>query len=264
MSFAQVRHELRQLLVEDWAGRYSRCDTRDIFVEVTPTMGHSTSRHASFPQTAWTLVGNVQGMPNEQRAELLGVFLEPYRRPVHAYFRWRGIPSSDAEDLVQDLFFKFLSRPEVFDGLEAGKGRFRNWIRACANNLMIDRMRGRGASDPISCVDVADSASDFCTHFNAVWRREIVQNALESVRLQCKSAGRLSDFQAFVEYYCADGAERVTWQEIALRLGLSSWKDASRKSDWVKRQLRKEIRKQIGRYMHGEEDIDDELRDLLN
>ena len=71
------------------------------------------------------------------------VLFARYHRPLYAYLVRRAGQSNSAEDLVQEVFLKLISRPKAFHG----RGHFRGWLYTVARNLAIDRYRSETARE---------------------------------------------------------------------------------------------------------------------
>ena len=99
--------------------------------------------------------------------------------------------------------------------------------------------------------------------FLDAWRRELLRRALDAVVVECQQRQRETDFRLFSEYYMCTELEKPTWKQLAARYGINEWKKASHKSEWVKSRLHHALRQLIGEYTDSEEEIDDELRLLL-
>jgi RNA polymerase sigma-70 factor (ECF subfamily) len=61
-----------------------------------------------------------------------------YRPMLSAYLRKQGMNEFEANDIVQDVFVKLLSKIQTYDRT---KCRFRSWLFSLAHNAMIDRAR---------------------------------------------------------------------------------------------------------------------------
>jgi RNA polymerase sigma factor (sigma-70 family) len=226
--------------------------------------------YAPFPGTVWTMIHEAQHLPHDQRGELLAVILEAYRRPIYAYYRAHNVPHQDAEDLVSGLNFKFINMPQIIDPVTRQNGRFRSWLLVIAHNMMVDYFASlQRMPKPdmkrinLDDVEISEAGKQLSGIFNIQWRKEVLRCAFEMVYAQCEQKYRMVDLEIFCDYYVEHEGKRTTWQEIADKYGLPSWKRAARKADWVKKQLAKSIRTEIRRYLDDEDDVDEELRDLL-
>ena len=68
-----------------------------------------------------------------------------YRPMLLAYMRNRGLGESHAQDVVQDIFVKLLSKLNTYD---RSRCRFRNWLFTVANRTLIDFIRREASRKP--------------------------------------------------------------------------------------------------------------------
>lgn len=79
------------------------------------------------------LVRRIQGGERGRLAELT----TRYVGPLFDFFRRNGVPSNDAEDLVQETILQCIASLGAF----RGKSSFRTWLFRMAKNRMVDRSR---------------------------------------------------------------------------------------------------------------------------
>src|SRR4029077_15454260 len=88
---------------------------------------HTLPGPSQFPTTRWTLVV-AAGDPQRQEARSALVSLcEGYWDPFYTYFRPRGYPADQAQDLTQEFFVRVLDG-RYLDRADPDKGRFRAFI----------------------------------------------------------------------------------------------------------------------------------------
>jgi RNA polymerase sigma-70 factor (ECF subfamily) len=84
-----------------------------------------------------TLVSVILGV-REQDPERWRQFDAIYRPMLLAYMRNRGLSESHAQDVVQEVFLKLLTKLCTYD---LGRSRFRTWLFTVANRTLIDFIR---------------------------------------------------------------------------------------------------------------------------
>ncbi len=233
--------------------------------------------HASFASTAWTLIYRVQALPASRRAEALDGLLSRYWRPIYAFYRSLGLPPHDAEDLVQSLLQRFVVQEGILRVAEE-RGRFRDWLVACARRHFFDWRRRnlaakRHPAEGLISLDAAVAvdgvplepavAADADRALREAWRRDLLDHAIRAVEVDCARLDRLDDWQLFLDYHLSEPSARPTWKQLAGRHRLRDWQEAVHRAEWVKRRLRRALREEIGRYVHGEAAIDEEILDLF-
>lgn len=114
------------------------------------------------PPTRWSLVARSGSADRGTARRALGELCEAYWQPLLGYARQLGRPDDDARDLVQSFCLQLLERGGV-DGADAGRGRFRDYLRRAFRNFLHNRARHeraavRGGGRPLA--DVADVEPD--------------------------------------------------------------------------------------------------------
>src|SRR3954471_11386853 len=88
------------------------------------------NRHAGlFAATQWSVVLRAR----DKSEVALNNLCQHYRQALIIWLRARGSAPHDAEDLVQGLFVKLLSR-DFLDNVAQEKGRFRTFMLRCLKN----------------------------------------------------------------------------------------------------------------------------------
>ena len=59
-----------------------------------------------------------------------------YWFPLCGYLRRKGSTQQEAEDLTQSFFTERVVTKKIFNGVSAGKGKFRNWLLASLKNYV--------------------------------------------------------------------------------------------------------------------------------
>jgi RNA polymerase sigma factor (sigma-70 family) len=238
---------------------------------------HARSSCFRFPHTPWTLICDAMMATATERRDILGQLVQCYWKPLYAYYRAKGKSRADAEDLVQGLLGR-LATQEDFLPARGAVPTFRAWLLKCARNHLVDAIRHEGAlkrdaTHGVMSLDRLRSEhgdafeptrTDAPDHaFRAAWRQQLLERALNAVKVISDEVERRTDFDIFIAYYAAEPEKGATWKEIAARYGLSDWKLAARKADWVKEQLGRAIRNEIRSYVLSDEEVDNEIRDLV-
>ena len=109
-----------------------------------------------------------------------------YRPMLFAFLRRQGLPGSDANDVVQDIFLKLLEKIQTYD---REKYRFRSWLFGVAHHTLIDLARRRAsykkAVDGWVAHVLRATASDsvkMADEWVKLHRTKILSHALETVR----------------------------------------------------------------------------------
>ena len=241
---------------------------------MSETVHRPRSTFQCFPSTQWTVIRRAlaAGESEEQRV-WLGELAQRYWKPLYAYFRAKGRPPADAEDLVQSLLGRLMTSTEKLPDLDKTP-RFRAWLLTCARNHLVDELRRDNPTvrRPVSLDALRAEHGDACEPegtespeeaYCDAWKRQLLCHAMEEVRVISEEQQRSDCLQIFLQYYASNLPQKVRWSDLARSYGLPSWKHAARKADWVKRQLGPAICNEIRKHVENDEDVDSELRELL-
>lgn len=158
-----------------------------------------------------------------------------YYPPVYAYARLKlRLAEEDARDLTQEFFARCLER-ELVGAYDAGRGRFRTFLRMCLERFAIDRRRAahsqaRGGGTVALPLDVAEAEADLKAHqasedpetlFEAAWVRRILALALDALRQHCEAQGKQEHLRIFERFHLEDDAP-PSYDAVAEELGLSA------------------------------------------
>ena len=230
-----------------------------------------------FATTHWSLV--LSAKPDEadqtRAREALEKLCRAYWYPLYAFVRSRGYSAVDAQDLTQAFFTRILEAGG-FPSADREKGRFRSYLLGAMKHFLTNewhraRTQKRGgrvrfiewdALDPEPRYKGGASKSlDDPEHlFDREWALETVAAALHSLRKEMTAAGRSEQFDALKG--CLTGEDDPPRAEIAAQLGMSDGavKVAIHR---LRRRYRELLRAAIAETVGSEEELDDELRYLV-
>lgn len=178
-------------------------------------MGLSPARAASRDSDSrlWDIVRQLQsGSDRETNARLI---FDRCCRLVHHYFRQRGYPPAEREDLVQETFLR------VFNGIAGFRyeARFETWVLQIASRVHRAQCERRGAVKRAATTEQADlteeaSANDQTapsplSRVLATEQIQLLRSALEGFPPQMRRC-------AFLRYF-----QQLHYREIAILLGTS-------------------------------------------
>src|SRR5437870_11217467 len=97
----------------------------------------------AFATTHWSVVLTAQG-ESPAAQEALEKLCRIYWRPLYAFVRQQGLGPEDAQDLIQELFARFLKRKNLKTGRRE-KGRLRSYLLVSIKRLLAsERHRASG------------------------------------------------------------------------------------------------------------------------
>lgn len=99
----------------------------------------------------------------EHRADALAAVVQAHARGMYRAARAMGVTAEDAEDVVQDVFVRFLESLDRF----AGRSQLRTWLWGILRNRLHEYWRERKREQPLSEGDEAEDRFDA----HGRWRR---------------------------------------------------------------------------------------------
>jgi DNA-directed RNA polymerase specialized sigma24 family protein len=224
-----------------------------------------------FPDTRASIVTALASEDSETRERATGLVIEAYRAPVIAVLerKWNLQPA-DAEDLAHDFFAQALTH-DWLARYDAGRGRFRTFLRTClfafaatAHEAAGRKKRG-GDVRHVSLDDASAVSTDdeLATMFEREWTRSVLSIALDALRRESIQRNRESSWQVFEAYEVgrADGA-RPTYDALARELGIPVTQ-VTNYLTWARGRFREHVLATVRSLTASDEEYRDEVRSLL-
>jgi RNA polymerase sigma factor (sigma-70 family) len=209
--------------------------------------------------------------------EALEELCRTYWRPVYAFVRRQGHSVDDALDLTQGFFARFLERKQV-KLADPDRGRLRSfllvsvktfvandWARAQAEKrggglsfLSLDQQR---EAETRFLAEPADPAAPPDQAFEKQWALTLLDQALSRLRDESAATGGQEHFDALKVFVWGDQTA-VSQVEIAARLGVTP-NALGVSVHRLRRRFGELLRETIARTVVGENEIDVELRHLI-
>ncbi|MEQ9406806.1 MAG: sigma-70 family RNA polymerase sigma factor [Fuerstiella sp.] len=236
---------------------------------------HPANDSPLFATTQWSLVV-AAGADDDSRSlarKALEELCRTYWFPLYAFVRRRGYSVTDAQDLTQAFFVKFLSL-DGFAAADRSCGRFRSYLLGALKNFLANdwdkvKTQKRGGDVKFLAWDSLKPEArytlepstrvDLDLEFDRGWALETYERVTEQLRSDCEAKGKGELFDALKP--CLTGVEfdRVA---IAERLGLS---DGAVKVSIhrLRQRFREILRAEIGQTVAEPGEVDDEMRYLV-
>jgi RNA polymerase sigma factor (sigma-70 family) len=122
-------------------------------------------------------------------------FVEKYSRIILGFARNAGLPSQEADDVLQDVLLGFFRVHEQFE-YDPAKGRFRGYLKRITLNAIRARYRRKRPDDHIPSNFEAATEDDIDAAWDRQWTEQILRQALDVAR----SEFRTNTFEAFQLY----------------------------------------------------------------
>ncbi len=226
-------------------------------------------------RTHWSLILEAAN-PAAPRARIaLEALCQAYWYPVYAYIRRRGHPRPDAEDLTQS-FFLHLFETQALAAATPGRGRFRAFLRAAADNFLVSEWRRdnalkRGGAVTFLSWDELRAEERYAQEpdrdlapeqaFDRCWCESLLRRVLERLRRELALRGEPSLFDAIKDRLLGD-AEAQPYGDLARQLGTTE--AALKKSvQRLRERFGALLRREVGHTVATPREADDELRYLL-
>lgn len=215
------------------------------------------------------------GRTSPQADEALQVLCRTYWYALYTFVRRQGYSVTDAQDLTQEFFARFLEKKYI-ERADPERGRFRTFLLACLKNFLAnewDRAQTvkRGAAHKIISWDehvaenhvISEPTTEVSPEdaFEKRWAGMLLEQVLVRLREEFAAAGKIEAFDPLKKFlWGADSS--VSYAELSAQLSLSE--GAARVAVHRFRQRYREIlRKEVTDTVADPKDVDDELRHLI-
>lgn len=220
----------------------------------------------SFPTTRWTIVIQTCDDDPEKAAKAMESLCLQYRAPLLQFAISTGLSIHDAEDVVQDFLAKIL-RTQLFAKVEEGQGRLRTYLLKSIRNFLRDHWRKKSAikrsgEDPHTPLEMVDEVPDprqELESFDRAWAKEIMDQALESLKDSYQQKERLELFEFLFDIVHGTEPDEQDLFQICRRYDLKPNSISQAKSRFLKA-LGKEIRSVISHTVDTPEKVEEEIR----
>lgn len=230
---------------------------------------------APFATTHWSVVAAAgQGSsPGAQAA--LEKLCATYWFPLYAFARRQGSSPEDAQDLTQEFFCRLLEKNHLAKA-DPNRGRFRSFLLASMKNFLANdwkrmgRLKRGGGMEFISfdaeeaenryAVEAPDESNPD-SEYETRWAVTLVDQVLGALRQEFDAADKARLFDGLKGFIWGD-KRTSSYQEIAAQLNLSEGA-AKVAVHRLRQRFRELLRAEVARTVARPEDIDGELRHLI-
>ena len=228
-----------------------------------------------FATTHWSVVRRAGQSESAEATAALGRLYQTYWYPLYAYIRRQGHEPATAQDLVQEVFLALLEKNQLA-AVGPGKGRFRSYLLAAVNHLLVNewhkrhRLKRGGGQTPIALDSLAaeeryrlepadDRAPDLV--FERRWALALLDGVFARLREEWQAAGKGATFDVLRVFLSGDhdapgfavvGAQ-LGWSEGAARVAVHR----------LRQQYRNLLREEIARTVESQAEVEDESCYLL-
>ncbi len=233
-----------------------------------------------FVTTRWSLILSAAtlGKEEQQARDALAEICRTYWRPIFSFVCRRGYSKEDAQDLTQD-FFVIILEQDWLQHADSKRGRFRSLLLRSLQNFLINatekthaRKRGGGV-EFISWDDwMAEAPSQLSLPaqalkslpperlFDLAWATTVVEHALQRLREECESKGKLWLFQALSSHLTDEGDE-LSYAKLSAELRMAGTA-VKKQLHNMRQRYRSLLRDEVSQTVEDPADVDDEIRYL--
>jgi RNA polymerase sigma factor (sigma-70 family) len=232
-----------------------------------------------FVTTRWSLILSAANGSEEHKArDALAELCRTYWRPIFLFVRGRGYSIEDAQDLTQDFFVTILEH-NWLQNADRKRGRFRSLLLRSLQNFLINaaekthaHKRG-GDVEFISWDDwMVESPSQLSVPeqaleslpperlFDLHWATTVVDYALQRLREECESKGKLWLFQA-LSAHLTGVRDEVSYAQLSAELGMAETA-VKKQLHNMRQRYRSLLRAEVSQTVDNSADVDDEIRYL--
>lgn len=180
-------------------------------------MPESDSNLRKFRNTRWSMVQRVRGDgPEANRA--LSDFCQDYWFPLYAWCRRKGLPPSDAEDMVQGFFQKIIEK-RLLDNADAERGKLRTYLLTILNRHINDERKkdlaARRGSGKVVSFDAEEAENFYVAQeiegesaehlYDRQWALTVLNRAVGQLEESYASRGKENLFAAMKRYLNEEG-----------------------------------------------------------
>ena len=222
---------------------------------------------SQFDTTHWSVILEGRRGPEQARAALAEI-CTAYRRPVFAYLRGRGYAPTDADDLTQEFFARFVER-RWDERADPMRGRFRAYLLSALHHFLANELASRNAhkrGGDMQRVDLDDAAPAIADGespeqvFNRNWMLTVLEHAMRRLEHEAAAQGKDAVFRRLADYLI-ESPDVDDYRQIAGELGLRP-NTVAVSVHRLRQRLRELVREELARTVSDPDDVDDELHAL--
>jgi DNA-directed RNA polymerase specialized sigma24 family protein len=227
-----------------------------------------------FSTTHWSLIVMAGDRQSPRARQALEALCRRYWFPLYAYVRRAGVGRHEAQDLTQEFFGRFLDK-EYLSDVDRQRGRFRAFLLACLKNFLANqwdkgRAKKRGGGKPTFSLDFGDAEGRYLAEpadtwtadklFHRRWAVELLASVLTRLESEASARGQSDFFKAVRDLLAGTDQRRYAEAAVALNMTEGALKTAIHR---LRRRYRELLRQEIAQTVAGEEQVEEEIRELF-
>jgi len=224
------------------------------------------------------LILSANGSEEQKARDALAELCRTYWRPIFSFVRARGYSIEDSKDPTQDFFITIL-KDNWLQRADRARGRFRSLLLRSLQNSLINaaekthaRKRGGGVefiswddwmAEAPSQLSIPVQALDSLPPeriFDLTWATTVVEHALQRLREECESRGKLWLFQA-LNSHLTNERDEMSYAQLSAELGIAETA-VKKQLHNMRQRYRSLLRDEVLQTVEDPADVDDEIRYL--
>ncbi|MFB0556135.1 MAG: RNA polymerase sigma factor [Phycisphaerae bacterium] len=228
-----------------------------------------------FATTHWSVILAAGDTSASQHEQALSSLCKTYWFPLYAYLRRRGYNAHQAEDYTQGFFAQMLDK-HYLRKVSPKPGKFRSFLLAAFRHYVADehdhaRAIKRGGSRKILSLDFNTAERKYALGltydlspdkvFERSWALAVLEKTMDRLRAELAGRDKQRHFDVF-RIYLGGQAAKVPYHDVADKLKMTEGavKVAIHR---LRRRYREILREEIAQTVAGEDQIDEEIKDLF-
>jgi RNA polymerase sigma factor (sigma-70 family) len=227
-----------------------------------------------FETTNWSVIVEATTGDSGAARAALAALCQSYWPPIYAFIRSKGHSPTDAEDLTQAYFARFLEK-RYLDDFRPEVGRFRTFLRASVGHFLAnewdrERAQKRGGGQAVLSLDVEEAEERWRREpvdrltpesiFERQWAAAMLARCLHRLR-EDHDPDRLGRFEKLKPFLVA-GDSDGGYEKLARELGTTE-ATARVAVHRLRKRFCAVLREEVARTVASPADVDAEIRWLL-
>lgn len=229
-----------------------------------------------FPQTRWSLVEAAGDEPDQGARPALTQLLLRYLPALRAHLiQHKHLGADLADELLQSFVARRVLETQLIARADRNRGKFRTFLLTALDHFVSNELRSQRAQRR-GGLHLRSLESEFitepCDHslgpsraFDVEWARTVVAEAVQRMRLQCQTSGRIELWELFNGRVLAptiDHQPAMAYELLVERFGFATPSQASNAVVTAKRMFARLLREVVSEYLDDPQQADAEVREL--
>ena len=228
-----------------------------------------------FTTTHWSVVLSAVDRASPDSEAALARLCQTYWYPLYAYVRRRGNSPEDAQDLTQSFFASLLEK-KYLERADRERGRFRTFLLSSLENFLHNERdrasaQKRGGGHTLVSWDEQDAEGRYLNEpvdnttperiFEKRWAATLLEEVLKRLRQEFVANGKTEFFDQLKPHVWSETGA-TPYSELATRLNMTTVA-IKVTVHRLRQRYRDLLRAEIAQTVASPEDIDDEIRHLI-